>query len=195
MARAVLYGGRVLGPNRSPMLLGISTAKPSGTRIGMRVTEEPVLLIYLQLMCESSHTIYPARIQSSGEVDIETNADQVRNVPDDVTALVIPVGSGVSARGILAGVERFRPNLKIHLIQPFGYNREIPRTEGVDANYWKGDYNYAKPLHVSVGGIQLDQIYEAKAYDYMARNLEGVLRGERVCFWLIGDANEMRISA
>ena len=39
--------------------------------------------------------------EAHADAIIDTNAEQVRNIPRKVTAIVIPVGSGVSAQGIL----------------------------------------------------------------------------------------------
>jgi hypothetical protein len=125
-------------------------------------------------------------------VIIDVNSHQVRNLPKDAQFLVIPVGSGVSANGILAGVKRYRPKVKCILIQPFGYDRDIPRPQGVNVRYFKGKYNYANPLTVNLDGFQLDEIYEAKAFDYMKRNLSKVIGKKRVCFWIIGSANGIR---
>lgn len=125
---------------------------------------------------------------------IETNARQVRNIPKDVSAIVIPVGSGVSAQGILAGIKRYRPKVKVFLIQPFGYARKIAIPDGLDVRYFKGKYEYAKPLNVEIDNFQLDGIYEAKAYDYMKRKLSKMIEDHRVCFWVIGNANGIRQS-
>ena len=123
---------------------------------------------------------------------VEVNALQVRNIPHDVQVMIIPVGSGVSAQGILTGVKRYRPNIKCILIQPFGYQRKIPEPHGADVQYFTGDYEYAKPLTTIIDGFQLDEIYEAKAFDYMKRKLAKVIGKKRSCFWVIGNANGIR---
>jgi cysteine synthase len=141
-------------------------------------------------------SFFPIRFGYQAETDpdaiLDVNARQVRNIPKTITAIVIPVGSGVSAQGILRGIERYRPTVKIYLIQPFGYDRKIKIPDGIKARYFTGTYDYAKPLKVVVGDFQLDVIYEAKAYDYMKRRLKQTLAKERVCFWVIGNANGMR---
>lgn len=139
---------------------------------------------------------FPIRFGYQAETDrdaiIDVNSHQVRNLPKDVQVLVIPVGSGVSANGILAGIKRYRPKVKCILIQPFGYDRNIPRPRGIDVRYFKGKYQYANPLTVTVDTFQLDEIYEAKAFDYMKRKLTKQIGKKRVCFWVIGSANGMR---
>jgi pyridoxal-phosphate dependent enzyme len=123
---------------------------------------------------------------------LESNARQVRNIPKDVGTIVIPVGSGVSAQGVLAGIKRYHPAMKVILIQPFGYARKIAIPNGLDVRYLKGNYEYAKPLKVEIDNFQLDGIYEAKAYDYMRRRLKGVGGKKPVCFWVVGNANGLR---
>ena len=139
---------------------------------------------------------YPIRfgyqIKTDPDALIDVNARQVRNIPPDASAIVIPVGSGVSAQGILEGIKRHRPTVKVYLIQPFGYTRKIAIPDGVNVRYLTGKYEYARPLTIIVDDFQLDEIYEAKAYDHMIRNLKKVLSREQVCFWVIGNANVMR---
>jgi cysteine synthase len=139
---------------------------------------------------------FPIRFGYQAETDpdaiIDVNAQQVRNIPRAVTTIIVPVGSGVSAQGILAGIKRYRPTVKVFLIQPFGYARRIAIPAGINVRYFKGKYEYAKPLRISIDNFQLDEIYEAKAYDYMSCKLTKLLSPERVCFWIIGNANGMR---
>jgi len=131
---------------------------------------------------------------------LEMNANQVRNIPPILDALVINVGSGVSAAGILAGVARYNPYLlitgRVHLIQPFGYDRRDVASQALDfgkANfiYHKGNYPYHKPLQIAVDGVRLDDIYEAKAFDFMMKVIKPVELG-KVCYWIIGNSNVLR---
>jgi cysteine synthase len=130
--------------------------------------------------------------QTDADAIIETNARQVCNLPDDVTVVVVPVGSGVSGQGVLVGIRQYRPDVKVCLIQPFGYDRKILIPEGLNVDYFKGEYDYAKCLRVAIDDFQLDEIYEAKAYEYMRKKLTKTLAKERKCFWVIGDANGLR---
>lgn len=132
---------------------------------------------------------------------IEMNALQVQNIPAEVESLVIPVGSGVSAAGILAGVQRYRRDLlesrQVYLLQPFGYDRRdtiyscADLDFGLQPVYDGGNYTYAKALDVMVGGVKLDEIYEAKSYDMMKKKYWRKLP-KPVCFWIVGDSNILR---
>lgn len=137
------------------------------------------------------------------EAIIDMNANQVKNLPDDLRMLVINVGSGVSAAGILAGVEKYKPYLfekkdRLHLIQPFGYDRREVISAHLDFGkqyrYHQSKYAYHTPLSCDIGTIHLDEIYEAKAFDYMSKfivTLEDAKR-HKICYWIIGDSNALR---
>lgn len=137
------------------------------------------------------------------EAIIEMNMWQVQNIPDDLDYLIINAGSGVTASGILAGVQNFKPYLfkkgEIHVIQPFGYDRRNIISRYLDFgniySYHQSKYSYHTPLKIDVGSIHLDEIYEAKAYDYALKELGLQFRpdsGPKVCYWLIGDSNILR---
>lgn len=145
------------------------------------------------------------QVSTNPEAIIDMNAYQVQNLPDDLDMLVVNVGSGVSSVGILHGIKRYKPYLLkdqlVHFIQPFGYDRQDMMLRALELgeriNYHKGDYQYHTPFHVKIDGLELDQIYEAKAYDYMLENLVPSWwlkpdSGKKVCFWIIGNSNVLR---
>jgi hypothetical protein len=134
------------------------------------------------------------------EAIIDMIANQVQNLHHGIEKVVIPVGSGVSSCGIIEGLKRFRPDILereygLILIQPFGYDRTSDILSGVDFEfgqgfkYYKGAYPYSKPLRISVDGVDLDNIYESKAYDYMVKHN---LADNKTCFWVVGDSNYLR---
>ena len=131
--------------------------------------------------------------ETNPEAIIDQNARQVRNIPKDVEVVVIPVGSGVSARGILAGLKKYHPSVTAVLIQPFGYDRKVVAPSGIKLRHYEGDYDYARPLNIKIGDFELDAIYEAKAYEYMRTHMKALIARRRVCFWVIGNANGMRL--
>jgi hypothetical protein len=57
-----------------------------------------------------------------------------------------------------------------------------------------GEYPYKEHYNIKVGGVVLDDIYEAKAFDYMWDELfwSNILTWAKVCFWLIGNSNVLR---
>ncbi len=144
---------------------------------------------------------YQAKTDADAILDM--NANQVKNLPKELDYLVIPLGSAVSACGIITGLQKYRKELlydnRLILIQPFGYDRRKTINETVDLDfgqcydYHMGEYNYHTPLKIKVGDVQLDDIYESKAYDYMTREVSYTKFDNIVTvFWLIGDSNVLR---
>jgi len=135
---------------------------------------------------------------------IDVVARQVKNLPRQVNVMAIPVGSGVTAAGVLVGLARYRPDVRAILLQPFGFDRRKDVDTLVQVNldgkkppvsyeYIKGKHPYAKRVHVNVG-FDLDAIYEAKAFQDLQKR--GVLNpGDRACFWVIGNTNELHHKA
>jgi 1-aminocyclopropane-1-carboxylate deaminase/D-cysteine desulfhydrase-like pyridoxal-dependent ACC family enzyme len=138
--------------------------------------------------------------QEAGSPVIDVVARQVKNLPRKVNTMAIPVGSGVTAAGILVGLARYRPGVRAILSQPFGFDRRKDidalvlanlgqQQKAVPYTYIKGTHRYAKRLHKDVG-FDLDAIYEAKSFQDLQK--PGVLKpGDRVCFWVIGNTNQL----
>ena len=142
---------------------------------------------------------------------LETNANQVQNIPKDITHLIIPAGSGLSAAGILLGVKKYLPHLigddsvfgytrpGVVIIQPFGYDRTklIKELSGLisptnyEYQYPKYTYNKAYDHEISPG-FKLDEIYEAKSYEYFKKNNFFRMKKFKACFWVVGEANFLR---
>lgn len=123
---------------------------------------------------------------------INAVADQVENIPNDVT-LVVPVGSGITFASILVGVRRFSKKLKnILAIQPFGYDRTKTINSiapFMDYTYSVGHFPYHTALETSIAqGFDLDSNYEAKAW----ATLKNIMPAGDICFWCVGNANHIR---
>lgn len=136
-------------------------------------------------------------------IDVEKNPivvdcirDQVLNIPDNLDNLVIPTGSGITASAILKGIHRFGKKIKkIHVVHISGEDRRNDINEiegGVPYLYVKGTgYKYSQKVKVKITeDFELDYIYEAKAYDWMKKNID--TRKEKVLFWCVGNANYYR---
>lgn len=136
-------------------------------------------------------------------IDVEHNpvvvdciAEQVRNIPDELDFLIIPTGSGITAGAILRGIRKFGKKIKVvYVVHISGENRirKIDEIAGLEPYiYVKGTgYPYGKKLKEEVvDGFVLDDIYEAKAYDWMMHNLD--LHGKKTLFWVVGNANYYR---
>lgn len=136
-------------------------------------------------------------------IDIDRNpividciSNQVENLPDDLDNLIIPCGSGITSGAILRGIKKFKKQIdRIWVVHISGEDRrnEINKIEdSVLYFYVKGTgYPYGKEVKVTVDGkLNLDSIYEAKAYDWMTKNID--YRKERTLFWCVGNANYYR---
>jgi 1-aminocyclopropane-1-carboxylate deaminase/D-cysteine desulfhydrase-like pyridoxal-dependent ACC family enzyme len=126
---------------------------------------------------------------------IGTTAAQVANLPHVVKTIVVPVGAGITAAGIILGAARFRPDVRVVCVQISGYDRRdtIDRiVDGLEYDWHViDDVPYSRLVKRAVDrDLTLDPIYEAKAYDWMLERPE--LRGEHVCFWVVGDSRHVR---
>lgn len=113
---------------------------------------------------------------------VDRTAEQVANLPLDAKRIVIPVGSGMSAAGVLHGLQRASrslpvlgvcvgadPSERLDRWAPFGWRRMLSlEPAGVD-------YHVRVACHL--GGIVLDPVYEAKCVDFIG--LDDV-------FWIVG---------
>lgn len=136
-------------------------------------------------------------------IDVDKNpivvdciSEQVKNLPDDLVNLVIPTGSGITAGSILKGLDKYNKKIRhIHVVHISGEDRQekINHIAGHDNfEYIKGTgYKYGKKVKVTVSeGFILDEIYEAKAHDWMMHNID--IKREKTLFWVVGNANSYR---
>jgi 1-aminocyclopropane-1-carboxylate deaminase/D-cysteine desulfhydrase-like pyridoxal-dependent ACC family enzyme len=128
-------------------------------------------------------------------VVIDCIANQVENLPS-LDNLVIPCGSGITSGAILRGIKKFDKKIeKIWVVHISGEDRrnDIRKIEdSVPFIYVKGTgYHYGEPISVTVDGrLNLDSIYESKAFDWLTKNFD--YRTEKTLFWCVGNANFYR---
>lgn len=127
---------------------------------------------------------------------INANALQVKNIPDKLDMLVIPVGSGISMAGILAGIKRYKKKVKrIIGIQIAGYDRRDV-IDGIVSNtkyefYQDKTYPYHKLMSLYINiNESLDPLYESKAFEYFINNFD--FYRKKVLFWIVGDTTAIR---
>jgi 1-aminocyclopropane-1-carboxylate deaminase/D-cysteine desulfhydrase-like pyridoxal-dependent ACC family enzyme len=107
---------------------------------------------------------------------------QVTNIPIEVKRIVIPIGSGMSACGVLWG-NRNNRNLPVVGIVTGANPRK--RLDRYAPPYWdsmltliKSDYEYEQsPKNTYIGNLELDPIYESKCLPYL---IDGDL------LWIVG---------
>lgn len=122
---------------------------------------------------------------------------QVKNLPNELDYLVIPIGSGITFSGILLGLQKYNKKVKHvigvqisgqNLINKIRYNLGFEQT--CFEYYISNEYKYSKQVKSYIGDLLLDPIYEAKAWDYFIKNFD--YRNKKVCFWVVGDTNTIR---
>ena len=129
-------------------------------------------------------------------VVIDCIANQVSNLPHDLDNLIIPCGSGITSGAILRGIKKYGKKVKtIYVVHVSGEDRRsiIKKIEdSVPYIYVKGTgYRYSEEVIKTVEGqLNLDSIYEAKAYDWMTKHIDS--KKERTLFWCVGNANTYR---
>lgn len=103
---------------------------------------------------------------------IDCTAAQVRNIPATVERIIVPVGSGITAAGVLCGIERHKIRIPV-LGVSVGANREKTLNKHAPV-FWqtmmtliRTPEDYHDKVYVDVDGVELDEIYEAKAKRYM----------------------------
>lgn len=127
---------------------------------------------------------------------VDCISDQVKNIPDKIDNLVIPTGSGITAGAILKGLRLYHKEVKNdYVVHVSGEDRtkRINEIAGMELYiYVKGTgYKYNNKLARTVpNGFELDEVYEAKVYDWMIHNLD--LRREKTLFWCVGNFNFYR---
>ena len=121
-------------------------------------------------------------------------AEQVQNIPPEVSCVYVPVGSGVTLAGVLEGKRKYDSSFSVVGLQPFGYDRTksvATICEGMsweyDYEFRKGKYPYAKLHSRSIMDIELDMIYESKSFDMVEWK-----KDSSELFWIIGNTNKLR---
>jgi 1-aminocyclopropane-1-carboxylate deaminase/D-cysteine desulfhydrase-like pyridoxal-dependent ACC family enzyme len=128
-------------------------------------------------------------VASSERALLETTQNQVRNLPDKLDVLVIPVGSGLQMAGILRGVQEHKKSISRIIGVQVGASRQKVIDQhmarvGVKYELIPSWIPYAKHVKQSFDGEELDEIYEAKAHLWMSENIKS--EKQKIAFWIIG---------
>jgi 1-aminocyclopropane-1-carboxylate deaminase/D-cysteine desulfhydrase-like pyridoxal-dependent ACC family enzyme len=141
---------------------------------------------------------------------LKPNIDQVENL-DNYDNIVLTVGSGITAAGVIQGLKKFEKKFKrLILIQMSNKNQKplvekliIPHDfdsifikdvityNKIKYEYYQDKtYPYSRKVYERIDDeLLLDPLYEAKAYQYMNKYLK--LEGSTL-FWLIGNSAGLR---
>ena len=137
---------------------------------------------------------YGINLDDYGEVLLSAVAEQVQNIPDNLDDLYITCGSGITASGVIVGIERYGKNVKnIHLIATAFDRQEKVRATlrrfGVTREFIYHDlfhtpgFVYEKQQKMRIGGVKLHPQYEAKTMKYL---VEHNLNTRNALFWIVG---------
>lgn len=137
---------------------------------------------------------YGINLDDYGEVLLGAVAEQVQNIPDDLDDLYITCGSGITASGVIIGIERYGKRVKnIHLIATAFDRQEKVRATlrrfGVKREFVYHDlfhtpgFVYEKQQKMRIGGLKLHPQYEAKTLKYLVDN---GLNTRNALFWIVG---------
>jgi 1-aminocyclopropane-1-carboxylate deaminase/D-cysteine desulfhydrase-like pyridoxal-dependent ACC family enzyme len=97
---------------------------------------------------------------------------QVKNIPDAVRRIVVPVGSGMTLAGVLSGLRNAgRQTPVVGVVVGADPSRRLDRYADPD---WRervilirSDTRYEKAVAASIGGVTLDPHYEAKCFPWL----------------------------
>jgi 1-aminocyclopropane-1-carboxylate deaminase/D-cysteine desulfhydrase-like pyridoxal-dependent ACC family enzyme len=140
-------------------------------------------------------------LENNKETLVNAIANQVMNLPDELDNLIIPCGSGVTTAGIIIGLKLFNKKVKrIIPVQISGYDRKneidnVLSLYGIKADYEfyiDITYNYTDQVVQFIKpGLQLNVIYEAKAFKYFLRNQKrlNIEKNQKTLFYIIADNN------
>lgn len=139
---------------------------------------------------------YGINLSGHSDVLLGAVAAQVENIPDEIENLVMTCGSGITASGVMIGLNRYGKKVRnVHLVATAPDRREsIHRTlreHGADRDFIYHDlfhtegFAYEKPATAVWGGITLHPNYEAKTMQWFVKS--GLDPGSTL-FWIVGAA-------
>jgi 1-aminocyclopropane-1-carboxylate deaminase/D-cysteine desulfhydrase-like pyridoxal-dependent ACC family enzyme len=128
-------------------------------------------------------------------------ANQVENIPDELDAIVVPTGSGMTFFSVMLGVQRFNKKVKRMIaIQIANKDRrkdidKLKKIYSLNTKYefyLDSRYKYQKGIDILLSSdFVLNKVYEAKAYEYLLRYKHDmkIKLTDKVLFWCVGNNN------
>ena len=126
----------------------------------------------------------------NAEEIINSNVSQVKNIPNNLNYLVVPVGSAMNFISILIGLTKYNKNPEKIIGVYVGKDpkptlKKYAHLIKKEYTLIKSDYSYGKEINID--DYFFDPIYEAKAYDWIKKNID--VNNNRVLMWVIGKRN------
>jgi 1-aminocyclopropane-1-carboxylate deaminase/D-cysteine desulfhydrase-like pyridoxal-dependent ACC family enzyme len=136
---------------------------------------------------------YQIKFGMCGDVAMQPVANQVQNIPNYISDIVIISGSGLSALSIMLGISMFKKKVKtVHAVCLSNHilkNKEKWFDDNPLSENWKGKLNL---IQSSINyrteykwnkSFDWDLTYESKAYKWMTDNFKP---SKKVLFWVVG---------
>ncbi len=163
-----------------------------------------LLSVARKLQQENGFTIVDYGMNAKDNIKefYDTNADQVKNIPDQIDTLMVTCGSGITTAGIIYGITKHNKQVgKIVLIgtAPNRYKKIkeriklIEKANNIDIKIPKIVYDnlydlkefvYEKKEPLSFLGIELHPNYEAKTIKrFMQKHFN---KNEKTLIWIVG---------
>jgi 1-aminocyclopropane-1-carboxylate deaminase/D-cysteine desulfhydrase-like pyridoxal-dependent ACC family enzyme len=117
------------------------------------------------------------------------NAKQVSNIPDNLDVLIMSVGSGIQFANVLKGIHLYKKSVKRVIGICVGPDRrkliDSYLNDGIEYKYELAltKSAYSKPVKQKIDDFELDDLYEAKAYKWMLKNID---LNQNILFWCVG---------
>lgn len=209
----------VCGDNSKPIenLLAKHKMMKSAQRLGAEITPvtkaayQSVIESRLQKHCKETNqnpffVKFGINVDNDREAIINSSANHMSLLPENIDILVVPVGSGLALSGVFAGLHKYKIRPKrIIGIQVSGGDRKkkiggwMPTFVKYNWEYHhiNSKYNIAYKEYVNFttdDGHQVDVNYEGKAFSYFFNNLDdfNVKSTDKVVVLEIGNTNEVR---
>ena len=170
--------------------INLSIAQENGAHIyGFKTGHLNVLDIYVKKYFYNNFCI---NMGFSSKDVVGININQVKNIPENLDYLVIPVGSAMNFIDILKGIVKFKKNPKKIIGVYVGgtlrtINKNIKNYLDVDIDYELIKYEKPYSTEVHIDNTFFDPIYEAKAYDWLLKNID--TQKNKVLLWVVGKRN------
>lgn len=146
---------------------------------------------------------YGMDLENNLDVFLESTADQVQNLPDDLDNLVVSCGSAITTIGILLGCALYKKNIRNIYAIGIAPNRidkikkyvsilqdkmdvviNLDNFKYIDAYSTLKGFKYENIKKESYGNINFHTRYEAKTFCWLKDNID--YKKEKTCMWIVG---------
>jgi len=122
-------------------------------------------------------------------ITVESNAEETNNIPTNIKSIVVPTGSGMSLIGIMQGLQKRNMTPTVYAVCAGGdakvrrrLNKYCSNLKNLQIIKWDGEYD--EYVNASIGQIELDGIYEGKAWQWYKEHEKEIEKP--VLFWIVG---------